>query len=56
MTNDHDETVGDAMVKLWDAMNEYHMASGGGVLSFDDFRSLLEKLGLIVVDTQQEDK
>ena len=36
--------VGDAVVKLWAAANEYHMSCGGGVLTFDEFKQLMPAL------------
>lgn len=36
--------IGDAVVKLWEAANEYHMARGGGVLTLDDFQQLFPAL------------
>jgi hypothetical protein len=36
--------IGDAMVKLWEAANEYHMARGGGVLTFDEFKQMVPAL------------
>lgn len=36
--------IGDSMVKLWEAANEYHMARGGGVLTFDEFKQMMPAL------------
>jgi len=36
--------IGDAVVKLWEAANEYHMARGGGVLTFDEFKQMIPAL------------
>jgi F0F1-type ATP synthase epsilon subunit len=32
------ETIRDGLIELYRAMNEYHMASGAGVLPLEDFR------------------
>ena len=36
--------IGDAVVKLWEVANEYHMARGGGVLTFDEFKQMMPAL------------
>lgn len=36
--------LGEAVVKLWEAANEYHMARGGGVLTFDEFKQMIPAL------------
>ena len=36
--------IGDAVVKLWEVANEYHMALGGGVLTFDEFKQMIPAL------------
>ncbi len=36
--------IGDAIVKLWEAANEYHMAKGGGVLTLDEFQQFMPAL------------
>ncbi len=36
--------IGDAVVKLWEVANEYHMACGGGVLTIDEFKQLMPAL------------
>lgn len=36
--------MGEAVVKLWEAANEYHMARGGGVLTFDEFKQVIPAL------------
>ena len=36
--------IGDSLVKLWEVANEYHMARGGGVLTFDDFKQMVPAL------------
>ena len=38
------EVIGEGLVKLWEAANEYHMARGGGVLTFDDFKQFVGAL------------
>ena len=41
-TSPHD--IGDAVVKLWEVASEYHMARGGGVLTFDEFQQMMPAL------------
>ncbi len=36
--------IGAAVVRLWEAANEYHMARGGGVLTFDEFTQMMPAL------------
>jgi hypothetical protein len=36
--------IGESLVKLWEAANEYHMAGGGGVLTFDEFKQMVPSL------------
>jgi len=36
--------IGESLVKLWEAANEYHMARGGGVLTFDEFKQMMPAL------------
>jgi len=38
------EVVGATVVKLWEVANEYHMARGGGVLTFDEFKQMMPAL------------
>lgn len=38
------QVIGDSLVKLWQAANEYHMARGGGVLTFDEFKQMMPAL------------
>lgn len=44
--------IGDSLVKLWEAANEYHMAGGGGVLTFDEFKQMMP--ALVPVGPQSE--
>lgn len=36
--------IGDAVIKLWEVANEYHMAMGGGVLTLDEFQQFMPAL------------
>jgi hypothetical protein len=36
--------MGESLVKLWEVANEYHMARGGGVLTFDEFKQMMPAL------------
>ena len=36
--------IGDGIMKLWAAANEYYMARGGGVLTFDQFKQMMPAL------------
>jgi hypothetical protein len=36
--------IGEAVVKLWEVANEYHMAKGGGVLTLDEFQQFMPAL------------